>query len=93
MKTKKIKARKMWGSETDLFRSRESATQESLPWKPDTYFVIPADAASVEAMVAQGAKAIAEYNTAPGKEVMIIPCDVAIARIVLAAIGIKGGAK
>lgn len=97
MKTKKIKARRMWGSAIEcpnvfLYGIKNSGHafvgEASVP-----KYVLPADAAIVEAMVEQGAKALAEYNTAPGKELVLVACDVAIARLVLAAIGIKGGAK
>ncbi len=55
-----------------------------------TVFVLPADAASVEAMVEQGADAIHnEYIFTSTGELN----RAAIARAVLAANGIKGGAK
>lgn len=93
----KIKATRYWKSASGsyLYPDKKSAQYfsgfEAPKVKP--VVVLPCDKASYDAMLEQAATAIAEYNTAPGKEVMLVACDLPIARIVLAAIGITKGAK
>ena len=96
-KTKAVEAVKYWGYEASLFKSKELATLESLPWKPDTYYVLPADDASVERMMEQMALAAYRCNRPDRKSLPIAGiladayrCE---ARAALASIGVKGGAK
>jgi hypothetical protein len=93
MKTKKIKAKRYWKTSSGTFLHPDKKSAQYFSGfnaaEVAPVVVLPADLVSVKAMIAQGAQAIAEYNTAPGKQVMIISCDVAIARMVLAAIGVR----
>lgn len=99
MKPKKIKARKMWGSAiatpTVLLFSTKTTSSVFSGSRIAPVAVLPADAASVEAMVEQMAQAA--YHCAHPKT-KLPPIDRLlgeayrkIARAALAAIGIKGG--
>jgi hypothetical protein len=46
------------------------------------------DISDEAALIEQAAQSIAEYNTAPGKEVIRVPCDASIARVVLESLGL-----
>jgi hypothetical protein len=89
MSAAKVKARKMWGTTENVFACKEVATLDALPWKPDAFYVLPADADSIERMAEQMALAMCDATDdkpRPMREV---------ARAALAAIGVKakGGTK
>ena len=86
MKTKKIKARKMWGNNEAIYASNEDAKFQVMPWKPDSFMVIPADAASIDAMLEQANQGI--MATSDGRAMTTR----GLARAALAAIGINARA-
>lgn len=99
-KAKSVKARRMWCDTRGLKQSWSEIhflDAQEHPRNPDTSTLVAVlDISNPDALVEQSANAIAEYNTAPGKEVVRVACDVAIAKLVLKSLGIipkRKGAK
>ena len=87
MSAAKVKARKMWGTTENVFACKELATLDALPWKPDAFYVLPADADSIERMVEQMAREMVPAYVTATAELQERIRDKA--RAGLAAIGVK----
>jgi hypothetical protein len=87
MKTKKIKAHKMWQSYTGtVWANKLNACMCSIKEKPERAYVLPADAESVSDMIAQVATALCASRRIEGMTMNWAACAA------LAAIGINARA-
>lgn len=97
-KPKKIKARRYWKTPTSLLLHKNKRAAQYFSGFDAKHvirtYVLPADAASVERMVEQMAKAWCE-NAVPWDHIGYGAQQIRLKmfRVALAAIGIKGGAK